>query len=160
MIAVAPLSDRIAIDRILQRESIASKIKRDGQYVGFVDHPLVSYHGAYINGALVGVFIAVRFSTWEREVHAALLPEALARSRDLARLFLDQMFADSEVLRVTGYVLATLPNAANFCRRLGFEHEGTRRSACRIGGRATDVLVMGLVREYWANRGAAVDRTI
>lgn len=146
MIEVRPLSDPEAIDAILRHPSVAGKVRHDGREPGYIDHPLVSYHGAYVDRALVGVFVAIRFSRWEAEVHAALLPRATRQGRALGLMFLDAVFADPEVLRCTGYVLSTLPSAANYCRKLGFEHEGTRRSACMVGGQVVDVLVMGLVR--------------
>jgi RimJ/RimL family protein N-acetyltransferase len=71
----------------------------------------------------------------------------LPYSRDLARLYLSCIFEDDEIERVTAYVLGTLPSAANFCRRLGFEYEGARRNACRVDGVLTDVLIYGLTRQ-------------
>ncbi len=146
MLSVAPIHDRAAINAVLSYPWIRAKIAQDGREPGYIDHPLVSYHGAYIDGALVGVFIAVQFTRWEVEVHAALLRPAIRHGRDLGRMFLTFVFADPEVLRATAYVLGTLPSAANYCRRLGFVDEGARRSACMVGGVPTDIVVLGLLR--------------
>ncbi|QPQ55598.1 GNAT family N-acetyltransferase [Allosphingosinicella flava] len=151
-LAVEPLSDADAINGILQHETIAPKLRHDGREPGYIDHPAASYYGAYIDNRLVGVFLAIRFSKWEVQVHVGLLPEAIRYGRSLADLFLAQVFVGQEVQRATGYVLSTLPTAANFCRKLGFEHEGTRRQACRVNGALVDIHILGLTRENWQLR--------
>ncbi|WP_398457425.1 hypothetical protein [Sphingomonas albertensis] len=146
MLSVEPIHDRAVIDAVLSDPWVRAKIAQDDREPGYIDHPLVSYHGAYVDGALAGVFIAVQFTRWEVEVHAALLRPAIRHGRDLGRMFLASVFADPEVLRATAYVLGTLPSAANYCRRLGFVDEGVRRSACMVGGVPTDIVVLGLLR--------------
>lgn len=150
-LAVEPLNDPAAVDRIMRAASIAPKLRRDDREPGYVDHPLVSYWGAWAGGDLVGVFMAVRFTRWEVEAHVAILPQALAHGRSLARLFIDRMFDDRDVERITAYVLGTLRSAGNFCRRIGFQPEGRRRRACMIDGLPTDVLIYGMTREDWQN---------
>lgn len=146
MLSVTPIIDSHAISAILCDPWVRAKLAQDGREPSYIDHPLVSYHGAYVGGELAGVFIAVQFTQWEVEVHAALLRSAIPHGRDLGRMFLASVFADPAVLRVTAYVLGTLPSAANYCRRLGFADEGMRRSACMVGGVPTDILVLGLIR--------------
>lgn len=150
-LGVEPLYDRAAVDSVLRSASIAPKLRHDAREPGFIDHPLVTHWGAWIGEELVGVFIAVRFSQWEVEAHIAILPSGLRSSRALARMFIAQIFGDPLIERITGYVTGTLRSAANFCRRLGFVHEGTRRSACRVNGALTDVRVYGLTRGDWLN---------
>lgn len=149
MIRLETLSDPIAIDRVLRSAVIAPKLRHDGREPGYVAHPLLTYWGAYVGEELAGVFMAVRFSQWEIEAHVAILPEHLGKGRALARLFLARMFDQPQIERITGYVLGTLPSAGNFCRKVGFRHEGTRRSACRVDGVLTDVHVYGLTRGDW-----------
>jgi RimJ/RimL family protein N-acetyltransferase len=146
MLSVGPINDSDAANAILRDPWVRAKLAQDGREPGYIDHPLVSYHGAHVDGRLVGVFIAVQFTRWEVEVHAALLRAAIPHGRALGRLFLETVFADPDVLRATAYVLGTLPSAANYCRRLGFADEGVRRSACLVGGMPTDIVVLGLVR--------------
>jgi RimJ/RimL family protein N-acetyltransferase len=148
-LAVAPLTDREAVDRILKSAPIGPKLRHDEREPGFIDHPLVTHWGAWLDGELVGVFLAVRFSRWEVEAHVGILPCALHASRELARLFLARIFEHPEIERVTAYVLGTLPSAGNFCGRLGFEYEGKRRGACRVGGTLCDVLIYGMTRQDW-----------
>lgn len=150
LLEVRPLDDAEAINGILNHPSVASKIRHDAREPGYIDHPAVSYEGAWADERLVGVFVAVRFSPWEVEVHAAILPERVRHSRTLAMLFIERAFVDPEVLRLTAYVLGTLPSAANWCRKVGFKDEGVRRDACRVDGQATDIVVLGLTRGEWS----------
>jgi hypothetical protein len=149
-VRVVPLADPEAVNSILHHPAIVAKLRHDGRDPGYINHPLVSYHGAYVGDAPVGVFTAVRFSPWEVEVHVAILSSAIRHARRLCWLFLAQVFADSDVMRVTAYVLGTLPSAANLCRKLGFADEGRRRDACRVHGEPVDVLILGLTRADWS----------
>jgi RimJ/RimL family protein N-acetyltransferase len=148
-VKLVPTSDRALVESVLSDPWIASRLARDGGTTDYVDHPLLTYHAAYVGDRLAGVFIAVRFTTWEVEVHVALLPWAVWHGRTLGRMFLAQMFDDPDVMRVTANVMSTLPSAANYCRRLGFRDEGRRREAFRAGGVLADVIVLGLTRGEW-----------
>lgn len=143
---VAPLDDPAAIDAILIDPWVASRIRHDSREPGYVDHPALTYYGAYVDEALVGVFMAIRHTPEDVEVHAALLREATRHGRALGRLFLSVLWQDEALLRVTAPVLSTLPSAANYCRRLGFEVEGVKRRACRVRGEPVDVVMLGLLR--------------
>lgn len=155
MIEVRPLADAAAIDSVLREPSIAAKLEHAGREPGYIDHPLASYWGAYVDAELAGVFLAVRFTQWEIEAHVAILREHVRHSRALAALFLSRCFEDEEVGRVTAYVMDTLPSAANFCRKLGFADEGRRHHAWRRDDEWRDVLILGLTRQDWVlrNRG-------
>jgi hypothetical protein len=146
---VESLDDPGAIERILTHAAIDPKLAHDGRAPGHINHPLLAYFGGYVETDLAAVFTAIRFSRWETEVHGAVLPEAIQHGRVLGRLFLDHVFARSEVARATAYVLGTLPSASNWCRKMGFVDEGRRRSACMVDGVPTDVLVLGMLREEW-----------
>lgn len=146
MLSVQPIDDAGAIDAILTDPWVASRIRHDDREPGYIDHPAVTYYGAYIGDALVGVFIAIRHSPWEVEAHAALLRFAVVHGRDLGRAFIRQVFTDPDVMRITAPVLSSLPSAANFCRRLGFVNEGVRRDAVKIDGVVADVIYLGLLR--------------
>jgi hypothetical protein len=142
VIRVAPLADADAIDRILTDPWIAPKLRHDAREPGFIDHPAAHYWGAWVDGELVGVFLAIRASPWEVEVHAGLLRHAVRHSRALAQAFIAEQFADPELLRLTAYVIGDLPSAANWCRRLGFVDEGARRNAVVKSGKVLDVHVL------------------
>lgn len=149
MITVEPLADPVLIDSILKSPEIAAKLRHDGREPGYIDHPAATYWGGWVDGELAGVFLAVRFSQWEIEVHAAILRAHIRVGRNLSRLFLARLFDDDRVERITGYVMSTLPTAANFCLRLGFHREGVRRCALKVGGELRDVLIYGLTRRDW-----------
>jgi RimJ/RimL family protein N-acetyltransferase len=150
---VSPLHDREAIERILRSPGVYEKLIHDGREPGYIDHHAASYWGAWHDEALVGVFLAVRFSQWEVEAHAALEPAAIRFGRDFARLFMARMFDDPRLERITAYVMGTLPSAVNFCKKLGLKEEGRRRNACMIGGTPCDVLIYGIIRsEFFTSR--------
>lgn len=155
MLEVRLISDPDAIDSVLQHPSVYAKLRHDAREPGYIEHPLASYWGAYADDALVGVFLAVRFSRWEVEAHVGILPHAVKHGRALSRLFLTRVFEDSDVERVTAYILSTLPSAGNLCLKLGFSREGCRRNAVRVDGRLADVLVYGLTRTDWCSTCAA-----
>lgn len=149
MLAVAELTDRGAIERIFADPWVADKLRREGRDPGFIEHPLVSYFGAYIGDELVGVFTHIQFTRIEVEVHAALLPEALPHSRELGTLFLDSVFADPEVTRATAHIIGSLKSAVNYCLKLGFQIEGVRRDAVVQDRRLWPVVTLGLLRGEW-----------
>jgi hypothetical protein len=158
-LSVSPLSDRGAIERILHDPWIKPKITRDGQEPGFIDHPLVNYFGAYVDGRLLGVFVHIQFTEIEVEVHVALLREALPHSRKLASLFIDEVFADPKVTRATAHAIGSLKSAVNFGKKIGFALEGVRRDACIQDGQLLSVITLGLLRcEWFRKRGAILSR--
>ena len=152
---VEPLDDPNAVDALLRDAWIAPKLRRDDRAAAYVDHPLLTYHGAYVDDRLVGLFMAVRFTAYETEVHVAIKREAVAHGRALSHLFLEQVFADPFVLRATAYVIGTLGTAANMVRKLGFTDEGRRRHACLVRGEPTDIIILGLTREDWTASASA-----
>lgn len=141
---LAGLQDRDAINAALQHPAIAPKLRHDARDPGYIDHPQVRYVGAWTD-CFAGVFIAIDVTPWEVEAHVALLPHAVREARALAKLFIARELERPELQRITAKVMATLPSAANFCRKLGFVDEGVMRAACRIDGAPVDVLVLGLL---------------
>lgn len=140
----------LVVNSILKHPAIYSRISHDHRSAGYISHPDVSYLGAYVDGALVGVFTVIESGYIETDLHAAILPSALKRSRDLGRACLSHVFKrDPGVARVTAQVIGDLQSAVNYCKRLGFKHEGARRDACMRNGKLTDVIVMGMTRADW-----------
>lgn len=146
---VEQTGSRMVIDAILADEWIAPKIEQNGQGAGYIDHPLVDYFGAWIDGRWAGVFTRIHFTDIESEVHAALLREALPYSRELGALFLDIVFAEPQVERATAHVIGSLTTAVNYCLKLGFQIEGVRRNACLQKSRLLPVITLGLLRNEW-----------
>jgi len=120
----------------------------DDRQRGYVDHPAITYYGAYVGSDLAGVFLAKATTPEDMGVHVALRRWATPFGRTLGKLFITTIFRDVLVERLSADVLGTLPSAVNYCRRLGFVDEGVRRNACRVGGRLTDVVMLGLLRDH------------
>lgn len=146
---VALLTDRWAIERIFADPWIARKLEGAGLGTDFIDHPLISYYGAYVDQRLVGVFTHAQITAIEVEVHAALLEEATRHGRTLGALFLDKVFADPKVMRATGNIIGSLTSAVNYCHKLGFKIEGKRRDAVIQDGMLLPIIILGLLREEW-----------
>lgn len=130
-------------------DPFVARAGHDHRVLAPIDSPAVSHLGAYVHDMLVGAFMVVRASTLEMDVHAMLMRQAIPWCRDLGRLCIDWCFSTPAVMRVTAYVADHLLSVRNFCRRLGFVHEGMRRDACQIGGRLVGVHTYGLTRTDW-----------
>ena len=138
------------VNAILQHPRVAGRIGHDHRPAGHIQHPSVSYLGAYLDGALVGVFTLIESGFVEIDIHAALLPCALPQSRELGRQCLDHIFLrDPDLARATAYVIEGLESAVNFCLKLGFQREGFRRDACMKASRLVGVHVLGITRAEW-----------
>ena len=77
-----------------------------------------------------------------------------ARGRGLSvpmlRLVLEQSFAAPEIERAELNVYTWNTPAIRAYERLGFVHEGVRRSSVRVGTERWDTAIMGLLRAEWA----------
>jgi RimJ/RimL family protein N-acetyltransferase len=76
-----------------------------------------------------------------------------ARGRGLAvpmlRLVLERAFAWPEIERVELNVYTWNTPAIRAYARLGFVHEGVRRSSVKVGPERWDTAIMGLLRAEW-----------
>ena len=126
-----------------------TKIGHDHRPAAPIEHPLVTYLSAWIDGKFAGAFMAIQFTAIELELHALLKKSSIFYSRDLARKFLEWAF-EKPILRVTAYIIDGLDSAKNFCLKLGFHYEGRRRNACVQNGSAKDIHVLGMTREDWS----------
>jgi hypothetical protein len=140
---------RRAVDSILCDPWINQRITHDHRHPGYINHPSVSYLGAYVLDKLVGVFTVIESGYIELDLHAALKEEALPFSRELGHLCLRHVFADPSLSRVTAYIIEGLATARNYCLKLGFRDEGMRRDACMKDGRLVGVHVLGMTRRDW-----------
>lgn len=101
------------------------------------------------NGATIGVVIGDR-KWWGRDVVI-----------ETRRAFIDYLFEDIGVNRVSGFPsVRNFPSVYNY-QRLGFKLEGTLRRYMGDGqGGLTDCFVFGLLREEWeAQRNALAKET-
>lgn len=135
--------DDLYSDRYIQR------VGYDSRPASPVDHPLATYYTANVHGMCAGAFLVIQFTKYEVEIHALLYKWAIQYSRRLGEMILDLVFSQDGVLRVTANVLQGLETAKNYCLKLGFKHEGTKRSACLKNGKPIDVYILGLLRQDW-----------
>jgi len=149
MLLVHPLTDRAAIQSIVTDPWVASRLRHDAREPGYIEHDALTYHGAYWEGGLYGLFMEIRLSPWETEVHAALLKDAIGLSHAFGYEFLTQLWQTPALRRITAPVVDTLPSARNYCLNLGFEMEGYRRDAVMIDGKPHGIYQLGLTREDW-----------
>lgn len=148
-VSVSVVDDQAVINAVLRDPWIADRIRHDGREPGFIASPAVTYYAARVDNRIAGVFVAIQISAWEIEVHAALARWVTPHGRCLGHEFLAELWDQPELMRVTAPVLATLPSAANYCRRLAFKDEGVKRTACKIDGNPVDVIYLGLTRDDW-----------
>ena len=125
------------------------RVGHDDRPAAPIYHPAVTYLTANINGKFAGAFMSIEFSDIEFELHALLHRHAVYRSRELTRLLTDWAFSHP-IERVTAYIIEGLESAFNFCRKIGFTYEGTRRNACRQNGQLKDVYILGMTRGEWS----------
>jgi RimJ/RimL family protein N-acetyltransferase len=81
----------------------------------------------------------------------AIAPSMRGRGLAIPMLLpvLDQAFAHAEIERVELNVYSWNAPAIRAYLRLGFTHEGTRRSSARVGDERWDTAIMGLLRREW-----------
>lgn len=147
-LAIEPVNDAEALHALCADPYIA-RAGHDHRPVAPIDHPDVSYLGAYVDGEFVGAFVVIESGWVELDLHALLTKKARPSCRELGRMCLSICFARPEVQRVTAYVLEGLDSARNYCLKLGFVVEGFRRAVCIKEGRLTGVHVLGLTRADW-----------
>lgn len=145
------VTEGITKDHLLEiySDPYITKVGHDHRAAAHINHPLVTYLSAWIGNTFAGAFIAIRFSPIEIELHALLKKSTLKHSRSLGLACLEWAFAQP-IQRVTAYIIEGLETARNYCLKLGFKHEGTRRNACLQGGIVKDVYVLGMTRLDWS----------
>lgn len=126
-----------------------SRIGHDHRALAPIEHPHVKYLSARLNGKQVGAFMVIESGFVELDLHAMLSKQALPHSREFGRLCLMWAFAHKHIHRVTAYIIDGLESAKNYCVKLGFKNEGTRRDACMKNGQLVGVHILGMTRQDW-----------
>ncbi|MGS0981020.1 GNAT family N-acetyltransferase [Burkholderia glumae] len=114
--------------------------------------PTVGYLGAWHEEIFCGFFMIREVSKLDIEIHACLLPEAVALSRVLGVEVLQMLFNASPIQRVSAPIIGDLVSAQNYVRKLGFKQEGVLRKACSRKGTLLDVVLFGITREDFGER--------
>lgn len=146
--AVHPLNDLETIQRFYQAPEF-KVIAHDHRGAEPVFHPKAQYLGAYAAEKLAGLFLVIRVSAIEVDLHALILRKFIRHARDLGRDCLNWVFADRSIQRATAYVMEGRDPTINYTKKLGFRHEGMRRCACSLNGVLIGVHTMGLTRADW-----------
>ncbi|MCK5023229.1 MAG: GNAT family N-acetyltransferase [Candidatus Aenigmarchaeota archaeon] len=123
------------------------QISHDHREANIIVHPNVTYLAAKINNKIVGAFLAIKTNPTEIELHSLLTKKAIKHSRELGSLCIDWAFSFTEVQRVTANIIQGLEKAKNYCLKLGFVHEGTKRDALLKNGKLKDVYILGITRK-------------
>lgn len=131
-------------------DSYITKVGNDNRPASPVSHPLVTYLSAWTNNVFSGAFLIVKYSDFEYELHSLLKRAYATESRELGKKCIAWAFSHQSVLRVTAYVTEELKTVINFCKKIGFKHEGIRRDACVKNGHVLDVHILGITRKEWS----------
>jgi hypothetical protein len=121
------------------------KVGHDHRPAGFVDHPLVTYLTASVNGHFAGAFMAIRQTAVEFELHSLLKKPFVKHSRQLGMEFLDWCFKHP-ILRVSALIIEGLETAKNFCLKLGMKLEGFKPDSCIQNGQLKGLYLLGMTR--------------
>lgn len=126
-----------------------TKIGHDHRPAAPIEHPLVTYLSAWIDGKFAGAFLMIYATKIEMEMHVLLKKAALGHSRDLGKFCLGWAFSHP-IERVTGYIIQGLEKALNYGIKIGFKYEGVKRNACMQNGILKNVYILGMTREDWS----------
>lgn len=146
--AVRPIENKDVISALYEAPEF-QVVAHDHRGAKPVFASFAKYLGAYVDGRLAGLFLIIRTSTIEVDVHALILRRFVGESRNLGRDCLAHVFSDGAIQRATAYVIDGLASAVNYCLKLGFSREGFRRNACSVGGVLRGVHVLGITRADW-----------
>ncbi len=123
------------------------QISHDHREANIIVHPNVTYLAAKVNNEIVGAFLAIKLNPTDIELHSLLTKKAIKHSRELGKLCIDWAFSFKDVQRVTANVMQGLEKAKNYCLKLGFIYEGTKRNACLKDGKLIDLHILGITRQ-------------
>lgn len=143
---IRPLHDQEVIDSVYANRDIRKRIEHDDWKPSYIALPTIGYLGAWDESRFCGFFMIREVSKLDIEIHACLLPEAVALSRVLGVEVLHLLFNASPIRRVSAPIISDLVSAQNYVRKLGFKQEGVLRDACSRNGALLDVVLFGMTR--------------
>jgi hypothetical protein len=107
---------------------------------------IVKYHSCYINNEFVGCFLEIMRSPIESEVHSLLFKKAAKNCRELAFIFIRQLFASKPIERVCTQVMEIHRSVINFCLKIGFKIEGFKQNADLKDGMLQNLIMFRILR--------------
>lgn len=125
-----------------------SRVSHDHRPASPIFHELVTYLSAWVDGQFAGLFLAIKNSPIDFEIHSLLKKQFVKYSRTLGARALDWAFSN-QILRVSTFVIEGFESAMNYCIKVGFSVEGVRKSACVQNGVVKNVYCLGITRAEW-----------
>lgn len=133
-------------------DSYISKVSHDNKSFEPIEHPLVKYISAFVDGIFAGAFMIVHFSKTEIEIHSLLKKQFIKYSRKLGKEVIDFIFYTYDNLRLTAYIIDGLEMAKNYVIKLGFSLEGIRKDGCVKDNKIKNIYIYGLTRKEWSKK--------
>ncbi|MCE2686876.1 MAG: hypothetical protein LW839_08580 [Cryomorphaceae bacterium] len=113
-------------------------------------HPIkgdfVKYHSCYVDGIFVGCFLEIIRSPIESEVHSLLFKSAIKHSRELAKIFIKNLFDSKPIFRISTQVMQIHGSVINFCLKIGFIFEGVKQCADMKDGILQSMVMFRILR--------------
>lgn len=106
----------------------------------------VKYHSCYADGNFVGCFLEIMRSPIESEVHSLLFKSAAKHCRELALIFIRQLFDSKPIARVCTQVMYIHRSVINFCLKIGFKIEGFKQNADLKDGVLQNMVMFRILR--------------
>jgi hypothetical protein len=112
-----------------------------------IESEIVKYHSCYVNGNFVGCFLEIMRSPIESEVHSLLFKIAAKHCRELALIFVRQLFESRPIARICTQVMYIHRSVINFCLKIGFKIEGFKQNADLKDGKLQSLVMMRILRD-------------
>jgi len=129
----------------------SKSVADEAQFIRSYDGPNALLLTAWADAEAIAS-LAFRAGPFARTRHAGTFGVGVAwawRGVGVGSVLLERLIAwakaHPQIERIGMEVFATNPGAVRLYRRFGFEEEGRRRGAFRLGDRRVDAIVMGLV---------------
>ena len=141
------LSTHDELIKVYNDEYIAKAFQAKNNNFQITQHHLVEYYSIFVNSEFMGIYMVIRFSKNEIEIHSLLFKKAIIHSIDLGKEILKLAFSIEDTERVTALILSDLHKAKNYVKKLGFIYEGTKRNALYREDNLINVDIFGITKE-------------
>ena len=111
-----------------------------------IENEFFKYHSCYVDGIFVGCFLEIIRSPIESEVHSLLFKSAIKYSRELARIFIKNLFNSRPIFRISTQVMQIHGSVINFCLKIGFVFEGIKQCADMKDGKLQSMVMFRILR--------------
>lgn len=111
-----------------------------------IENEFFKYHSCYVDGIFVGCFLEIIRSPIESEVHSLLFKSAIKYSRELARIFIKNVFNSRPIFRISTQVMQIHGSVINFCLKIGFIFEGIKQCADMKDGKLQNMVMFRILK--------------